>query len=197
MEPLADDESKDLQRQRNAAVGTHFRDGRRKIDYVIVQEELLGLSTAASRANSPSSQGNHQPGNPSPLLTASNPSNKQTRRKADHRQVFLDKLKAQGLEVEEVKRKLVLICKTWLMTAALCAVRSLERAQFYRAEWNFYFPGMRLDSLNEETAFHLQRFFDRNVPKGNGPTFALSNFTLRGRYLVNTPRSSDFGHAWW
>ena len=93
-------------------LGTYFRDGRRKIDFVLVHEEAnLAYSRSSSATQVQPSPVPHRPEGRSPLdriqstLVTSSPNqsaNSKRGRKIDIRQTFLDKLQSQGIEIEEV-----------------------------------------------------------------------------------------------
>ncbi|XP_057372131.1 anoctamin-7-like isoform X1 [Daphnia carinata] len=94
------------------SIGTYFRDGRRKIDYVLVHEEV-SLAPSRNRNHNTTIQSSLplpfrpeekslQGGMRPTLLTSTTHQNTpKQNRKIDIRKTFIDKLKSQGIEIEE------------------------------------------------------------------------------------------------
>ena len=107
------EELEDPTASRAQRTGTRFRDGRRKIDYVLVSEEPVSLlaagrrwSSASGVPESPCHQQQAKPTNSlhpdSPAIHHANNNNSKRGRRSDVRLAFLDNLRAQGVQVEEV-----------------------------------------------------------------------------------------------
>ncbi|RZF32744.1 hypothetical protein LSTR_LSTR005937 [Laodelphax striatellus] len=104
----------------NRDTSTYFRDGRRKIDFVLVYEETVGAGARAASRRPSSGSGMMPPLAPPPVL-----SDKKLAKQEAWRQRFMANLRKAGLDMEEevvesVNKKLVYFIKLHATWPVLC-----------------------------------------------------------------------------